>query len=64
MGSLPCVKHFIRHFSHSNVCIQVRLHDIYFHLQKLRHEEAEEFASDHLQVDRSGFELEMYFLKG
>ena len=64
MGSLHCVKHFIRHFSHSNIRIQVRLHDVYFPLQKLRHEEVEEFTSDHLQVDPSGFELEMYFLRG
>ena len=64
MGSLLCVKHFIRHFNHSNVCFQVRLHNLCFHLQKLRHEEVEEFASDHLQVARSEFELELYFLKG
>ena len=57
-------RHFIRHFNYSNVCAQIKLHNLYFHLEKLRHEEVDEFASDHLQVARSEFELEMYFLKG
>ena len=60
MGYLLCVKQFTRCFNHSNV--QVKFYYLCFHLQKLRHKEVWELATNLLEGARSVFELKMWFL--